>query len=194
MLAATDGHEILSSESMKGEAGWEAALNWPLPPHPDFYLLDEARRHIIAYLDWVTHDLARAARRRTSYGARSSAPRSVCSRSRWRCTIFSTTVVARCGGGAKNRDCREPLSCPLGVSSTDDLGQLLGGDTGRIARKMARSGRRGDRRLLPPVAVVAQYEGRRAITNERRACVTSIQQPSRRPSARVPHRNRWSRR
>ena len=59
MLSATDGREILSSESMKGEAGWEAALNWPLPAHPDFYLLDEARRHIIAYLDWVTHDLAR---------------------------------------------------------------------------------------------------------------------------------------
>ena len=59
MLAATYGCEILSPESMKGEAGWEAALNWPLPPHPDFYLLDEARRHIIAYLDWVTHDLAR---------------------------------------------------------------------------------------------------------------------------------------
>ena len=59
MLAATNGREILSPESMKGEAGWEAALNWPLPPHPDFYLLDEARRHIIAYLDWVTHDLAR---------------------------------------------------------------------------------------------------------------------------------------
>ena len=59
MLAATDGRELLSSDSMKGEAGWEAVLNWPLPPHPDFYLLDEARRHIIAYLDWVTHDLAR---------------------------------------------------------------------------------------------------------------------------------------
>jgi hypothetical protein len=59
MLAATNGREILSLESMKGEAGWEAVLNWPLPPHSDFYLLDEARRHIIAYLDWVTHDLAR---------------------------------------------------------------------------------------------------------------------------------------
>jgi hypothetical protein len=59
MLAAADRHEILSLEAMKGEAGWEAALNWPLPPHPDFYLLDEARRHIITYLDWVTHDLAR---------------------------------------------------------------------------------------------------------------------------------------
>ena len=44
---------------MKGEAGWEAALNWPLPPDSGFYLLDEARRHIVACLDWVTHDLAR---------------------------------------------------------------------------------------------------------------------------------------
>jgi hypothetical protein len=59
MLATADRREILSLDAMKGEAGWEAALNWPLPPHPDFYLLDEARRHIIAYLDWVTHDLAR---------------------------------------------------------------------------------------------------------------------------------------
>ena len=45
-----------------------------------------------------------------------------------------------------------------------------------------------------PVAVLAQYEGRWAITNKRRASVTSIQQPPRRPSAPVPHRNRWSRR
>jgi hypothetical protein len=59
MLATADRREILSLESMKGEAGWEAALNWPLPLHPDFYLLDEARRHIITYLDWLTHDLAR---------------------------------------------------------------------------------------------------------------------------------------
>jgi hypothetical protein len=59
MLAAADGREILSPESMRGAAGWEAVLNWPLPPHPDFYLLDEARRQIIAYLDWVAHDLAR---------------------------------------------------------------------------------------------------------------------------------------
>ncbi len=44
---------------MKGEAGWEAALNMPLPPKPGFYLLDEARTQIITYLDWVTHDLAR---------------------------------------------------------------------------------------------------------------------------------------
>ena len=26
---------------------------------PGLYLLEEARRHIITYLDWVTHDLAR---------------------------------------------------------------------------------------------------------------------------------------
>jgi hypothetical protein len=59
MLAAAHRHEILSQEALNGEGGWEAALNWPLPPHPGFYLLDEARRHVIAYLDWVTHDLAR---------------------------------------------------------------------------------------------------------------------------------------
>ena len=51
--------EVLSLEAMKSGVGWEAALDWPLPPHPSFYLLEEARRHIIAYLDWVTHDLAR---------------------------------------------------------------------------------------------------------------------------------------
>ena len=49
---------VLALEAMKGEAGWDAALNLPLPPRPGFYLLDEARRHVIAYLDWVTHDLA----------------------------------------------------------------------------------------------------------------------------------------
>ena len=59
MLATADRREILSLDAMKGEAGWEAALNWPLPPDAGFYLLEEARRHIIAYLDWVTHDLAR---------------------------------------------------------------------------------------------------------------------------------------
>jgi hypothetical protein len=58
MLTVGDGHEILSLQAMKGETGWEAALNWPLPPNPGFYLLDEARRHIITYLDWITHDLA----------------------------------------------------------------------------------------------------------------------------------------
>ena len=47
---------------------------------------------------------------------------------------------------------------------------------------------------LRPAAVLAQYEGRRAITNKRRASVTSIQQPPRKLSAPVPHRNRWSRR
>jgi hypothetical protein len=50
--------EVLSLEAMKGEAGWNAALNLPLPPRPDFYLLDDARQHVITYLDWVTHDLA----------------------------------------------------------------------------------------------------------------------------------------
>ncbi len=59
MLATAYRRKVLSLEAMKGEAGWEAALNWPLPPDAGFYLLDEARRHIIAYLDWVTHDLAR---------------------------------------------------------------------------------------------------------------------------------------
>jgi hypothetical protein len=49
---------VLTLEAMKGEAGWDAALNLPLPPRPGFYLLDEARQHVIAYLDWVTHDLA----------------------------------------------------------------------------------------------------------------------------------------
>jgi hypothetical protein len=44
---------------MRGEAGRDAALNLPLPPCPGFYLLDEARQHVIAYLDWITHDLAR---------------------------------------------------------------------------------------------------------------------------------------
>jgi hypothetical protein len=46
---------VLTLEAMKGEAGWAAALNLPLPPRPGFYLLDEARRHVIACLDWVTH-------------------------------------------------------------------------------------------------------------------------------------------
>lgn len=59
MLATAYRCEVLSLEAMKGEARWEAALNWPLPPRPGFYLLDEARRHVITYLDWVTHDLAR---------------------------------------------------------------------------------------------------------------------------------------
>lgn len=59
MLATAQRREVLSLEAMKGEAGWEAALNWPLPQNADFYLLDEARRHIITYLDWITHDLAR---------------------------------------------------------------------------------------------------------------------------------------
>jgi hypothetical protein len=58
MLVTAHPREGLSFEAMKGEAGWDAALSWPLPPHPDFYLLDEARQHVIAYLDWVTHDLA----------------------------------------------------------------------------------------------------------------------------------------
>jgi len=35
---------VLTLEAMKGEAGWDAALNLPLPPRPGFYLLDEARR------------------------------------------------------------------------------------------------------------------------------------------------------
>ena len=59
MLTVAHQREMLSLEAMKGEVGWEAALNWPLPPHPGFYLLDEARRHVITYLDWLTHDLAR---------------------------------------------------------------------------------------------------------------------------------------
>ena len=48
--------------------------------------------------------------------------------------------------------------------------------------------------VTPPLAVLAQYEARRAITNKRRASVTSIQRPPRRPSAPVPHRTRWSQR
>ena len=59
MLATAHRREVLSLEAMKDGAGWEAALNWPLPPNPSFYLLEEARRHIITHLDWVTHDLAR---------------------------------------------------------------------------------------------------------------------------------------
>jgi hypothetical protein len=58
MLAAVHPCQVLSLEAMKGEPGWQAALNWPLPPHPGFYLLDEARQQVITYLDWVTHDLA----------------------------------------------------------------------------------------------------------------------------------------
>ena len=58
MLATAHQREVLSLEAMKDEASWEAALNWPFPPNPGFYLLEEARRHIIAYLDWLTHDLA----------------------------------------------------------------------------------------------------------------------------------------
>ena len=58
---AGDRLPVRSSEpgSHEGRGCWEAALNWPLPPRPGFYLLDEARRHVITYLDWVTHDLAR---------------------------------------------------------------------------------------------------------------------------------------
>ena len=59
MPANAHRREVLSLEAMRSGAGWEAALDWPLPSHPGFYLLEEARRHIIAYLDWVTHDLAR---------------------------------------------------------------------------------------------------------------------------------------
>ena len=59
MLATAHRRKVLSLEAMKGEAGWEAALNWPFPPNPDFYLLEEVGRHIITYPDWVTHDLAR---------------------------------------------------------------------------------------------------------------------------------------
>jgi hypothetical protein len=59
MLATAYRREALSLQAMKDEAGWDAALNSPLPPNPGFYLLEEARRHIITYLDWVTHDLAR---------------------------------------------------------------------------------------------------------------------------------------
>jgi hypothetical protein len=50
--------DVLTLEAMKGEAGWDAALHLPLPPGPDFYLLEAARQHVISYLDWVTHDLA----------------------------------------------------------------------------------------------------------------------------------------
>lgn len=48
---------VLSLDAMKDETSWDAALNWPFPPHPDFYLLEEARQRVITYLDWVTHDL-----------------------------------------------------------------------------------------------------------------------------------------
>jgi hypothetical protein len=72
MPATAHRHEVLSLEAMKDDPGWEAALNWPFPPNPGFYLLEEARRHIITYLDWVTHDLARgpiATRDRARRGA-----------------------------------------------------------------------------------------------------------------------------
>ena len=59
MLATAYWREVLSLKAMKDETGWEAAPNRPCPPNPDFCLLGEARRHIINYLDWVTHDLAR---------------------------------------------------------------------------------------------------------------------------------------
>jgi hypothetical protein len=36
---------------------WEHALTCPLPPQTSFELLDTLRQDIIAYLDWVTHDL-----------------------------------------------------------------------------------------------------------------------------------------
>jgi hypothetical protein len=56
MLVTAYPRRVLSFEAMKGEADWDAALNLPLPPRPDFYLLEKARQHVIAYLDWVTHD------------------------------------------------------------------------------------------------------------------------------------------
>ncbi|HUC12062.1 MAG TPA: hypothetical protein VL985_16800 [Stellaceae bacterium] len=59
MLVTAQPRGVLSAEAMKGRDGWDAALNLPLPPRPEFYLLDEARQHVVAYLDWVTHDLAR---------------------------------------------------------------------------------------------------------------------------------------
>jgi hypothetical protein len=52
-----------------------------------FYLLDEACRHIITYLDWVTHDLARG-RRWASAAAKSRGPPSACWRSRLRFALF----------------------------------------------------------------------------------------------------------
>ena len=52
-------HGLLTHEALKGEPGWEAALYLPIPPAPDFHLLEEARRHVITYLDWITHDLGR---------------------------------------------------------------------------------------------------------------------------------------
>ena len=44
--------DVLSLEAMKGEAAWDAALNLPLPAATGFYLLEEARQHVISYLDW----------------------------------------------------------------------------------------------------------------------------------------------
>ena len=50
---------FLTGKAMRSEPGWDAALHLPFPPAPDFYLLEEARRQVIAYLDWITHDLGR---------------------------------------------------------------------------------------------------------------------------------------
>ena len=55
--SAADG--VLTHCAMFSEdTGWHAALTMPLPDAPDIALLDQARRWVLLYLDWVTGDLA----------------------------------------------------------------------------------------------------------------------------------------
>jgi hypothetical protein len=52
---------ILSMEAMAPKVGdadrlWEPALSYRFPANPGFRLLSEARRQVLAYLNWITSD------------------------------------------------------------------------------------------------------------------------------------------
>jgi hypothetical protein len=46
--------EAMAPEVCDADRVFEPAMSFPLPPNPDSRLLNEARRQVLAYLDWIT--------------------------------------------------------------------------------------------------------------------------------------------
>jgi hypothetical protein len=52
-------HCLLTDETLKDDRSWGTTLYLRIRPDPDFHLLKAARRHLITYLNRITHGLAR---------------------------------------------------------------------------------------------------------------------------------------